>query len=96
MPRKSPREEDARQRARARVRELEFAWASFLAGAMRAGAIPDADPRLLTRAILGLYNSIWQWYRPGGIFPLEPVGDFFTDRVLAMMGVDGSGYRDAK
>jgi AcrR family transcriptional regulator len=89
-PRKSPREEEARQRARARVRELEFVWASFLAGAMRAGAIPDADPRLLTRAILGLYNSIWQWYRPGGIFPLEPVGDFFTGRVLAIMGVDGS------
>jgi AcrR family transcriptional regulator len=96
VPRTSPREEDARQRARARVRELEFAWASFLAGAMRSGAIPDADPRLLTRAILGLYNSIWQWYRPGGTFPLEPVGDFFKDRMLAMMGVDGPGYRDAK
>jgi AcrR family transcriptional regulator len=91
VPRKSPREEDARQRARARVRELEFAWASFLDGAMRSGAIPEADPRLLTRAILGLYNSIWQWYRPGGIFSLEPVGAFFKDRVLAMMGVEPGG-----
>jgi AcrR family transcriptional regulator len=88
VPRKSSREEDARQRARARVRELEFAWASFLDGAMRSGAIPEADPRLLTRAILGLYNSIWQWYRPGGIFPLEPVGEFFKGRVLAMIGVE--------
>ena len=33
---------------------------------MRAGVVPEADPRLLTRAILGLYNSIWQWYRPDG------------------------------
>src|ERR1700760_3543498 len=59
----SPREEEARQAARARTRDLEFAWASFLARAMERGAIPENDPRLLTRAILGLYNSIWHWYR---------------------------------
>ena len=59
-----PREEQARQAARSRMRELEFAWASFLARAMRDGAIPETDPRLLTRAVLGLYNSIWHWYRP--------------------------------
>ena len=41
-------EEDARQVARARTRDLEFAWASFLESAMRAGAIPQSDPRLLT------------------------------------------------
>ena len=90
MPRKSPREEEARQRARARVRELEFAWASFLDGAMQKGAIPEADPRLLTRAILGLYNSIWQWYRPGGIFALA------ADRRVLQgpdAGHDGCGAR---
>src|SRR5215212_9865165 len=87
-PRVSPREEEARQRARARARELEFAWASFLAQAMEHGAIPEAEPRLLARAVLGLYNSIWQWFRPGGIFALEPVGDFFKHRALAMIGVD--------
>ena len=91
MPRKAPREEEARLGARARVRELELAWMSFLDGAMRQDAIPDADPRLLTRAILGLYNSIWQWYRPGGIFGLAPVGDFFKERTLAMVGVEPGG-----
>jgi TetR/AcrR family transcriptional regulator, cholesterol catabolism regulator len=91
VPRKSPREEAARQAARARGRELEFAWASFLANAMQQGVIPQNDPRLLTRAVLGLYNSIWQWYRPTGIFALEPIGDFFKDRVLAMMGLDPDG-----
>jgi TetR/AcrR family transcriptional regulator, cholesterol catabolism regulator len=90
-PRTSPREERARQRARARARDLEFAWASFLAGAMEAGAIPRSDPRLLTRAILGLYNSIWQWYRPGGMYALEPTADFFKGRVLAMIGVGPGG-----
>jgi hypothetical protein len=85
--RSSPREEQARQAARARTRDLEFAWASFLDRAMQAGAIPEHDPRLLTRAILGLYNSIWQWYRPNGSMALSKVADFFSDRTLAMMGL---------
>jgi AcrR family transcriptional regulator len=83
----SPREEEARQSARARTRDLEFVWASFLARAMERGAIPKNDPRLLTRAILGLYNSIWHWYRPNGIVPLDRVADFFTDRAFAVLGV---------
>jgi AcrR family transcriptional regulator len=82
----SPREEEARQAARARTRDLEFAWASYLAHAMQQGAIPKQDPRLLTRAILGLYNSIWHWYRPGGIVALSRIGAFFTDRSLALLG----------
>jgi TetR/AcrR family transcriptional regulator, cholesterol catabolism regulator len=83
----SPREEQARQSARARTRDLEFLWASFLARAMERGAIPRNDPRLLTRAILGLYNSIWHWYRPNGIVALDRVADFFTDRAFALLGV---------
>ena len=30
-----------------------FTWATFLARAMEQGVIPEADPRLLTRAVLG-------------------------------------------
>jgi AcrR family transcriptional regulator len=83
----SPREEEARQSARARTRDLEFLWASFLARAMERGAIPTTDPRLLTRAILGLYNSIWHWYRPNGIVALDRVAEFFSDRAFALLGV---------
>ena len=84
-PSSSPREEQARQDARARTRDLEFAWASFLAHAMQQGAIPKNDPRLLTRAILGLYNSIWQWYRPNGIVALTRIAEFFSDRTMALI-----------
>jgi AcrR family transcriptional regulator len=84
-PSGSPREEQARQDARARTRDLEFAWASFLAHAMQQGAIPKNDPRLLTRAILGLYNSIWQWYRPNGIVALTRIAEFFSDRTMALI-----------
>jgi TetR/AcrR family transcriptional regulator, cholesterol catabolism regulator len=83
----SPREEEARRLARARTRELELAWVAFLERAMRQGAIPPSDPQLLTRAVLGLYNSVWHWYRPDGIIALDRVAEFFTARALAVLGV---------
>jgi AcrR family transcriptional regulator len=86
-PSQTPREEEARQAVRERVRELEFAWATFLARAMEQGAIPDGEPRLLTRAVLGLYNSIWHWYRPNGAVALHRAAEFYTARILALVGV---------
>src|SRR4051794_28322279 len=55
--RTSPREEEARQAARARTRDLEYAWGMFLSRGMAQGVVPEGDPKLLTHAILGLYNS---------------------------------------
>ena len=86
-PRESPREEQSRQAARQLTRDLERLWEAFLAGAMEQGAIPDGDPRLLARAILGLYNSVWHWYRPNGTVALPRVAKFFVARSLALAGV---------
>jgi AcrR family transcriptional regulator len=85
--RESPREEEARQMARGRMRDLEFAWATFLARGMEQGVIPEADARLLTRAVLGLHNSVWHWYRPRGPLTLEEVSDFYVRRCLAVLGL---------
>ena len=85
--RESPREEEARQAVRARMRDLEFAWGTFLARAMEQGVIPQNDPQLLTRAILGLYNSIWLWYRPNGIVALDEVAQFYMARIVAVVGL---------
>jgi TetR/AcrR family transcriptional regulator, cholesterol catabolism regulator len=85
--RESPREERARQAAREQTRDLERAWAAFLAAAMEQGVIPCADPQLLARAILGLYNSVWHWYRPGGTVALAHVAGFFVARSLALAGL---------
>jgi TetR/AcrR family transcriptional regulator, cholesterol catabolism regulator len=87
VPRTSPREEEARTLARARIRDLEFAWATFLVRGMEQGIVPEADPRLLTRALLGLYNSIWHWYRPRGSNSLDEVKEFFLRRQLAVLGL---------
>ena len=98
----------ARRRARrrrassraSRTRDLEFAWATFLTRGMEQGAIPEADPRLLARAILGLYNSVFHWYRPRGDLALADVADFYVRRCLAVAGlpmdVAGAGARPRK
>jgi TetR/AcrR family transcriptional regulator, cholesterol catabolism regulator len=94
--RESRREEEARHAARARTRDLEFAWATFLSRAMQRGVIPEADSRLLTHALLGLYNSIWNWYRPGRVVRLDDVAEFFTTRALMMVGVEPDPLEPAR
>jgi TetR/AcrR family transcriptional regulator, cholesterol catabolism regulator len=88
-PRQSPREEQARRLAHAETRDIEMAWSTILSRAMETGEIPEGDPRLLTRSILGLYNSIWHWYRPGGIITVEQLRDFYVARSLTLLGVNG-------
>ncbi|MGZ4251210.1 MAG: TetR family transcriptional regulator [Solirubrobacteraceae bacterium] len=87
IARQSRREEEARELARARTRDLEFSWATFLVRGMEQGHIPQADARLLTRAVLGLYNSVWHWYRPRGTMGLDEVADFFVRRQLAVLSL---------
>ncbi|MFB6679701.1 TetR family transcriptional regulator [Streptomyces sp. NPDC056390] len=82
--RKSESEESARMLARERLRELEFAWAAYLVRGMEQGVIPEADPAMLARALLGMNTSVWHWYRPGGTVPLRQVEDFFVERQLAV------------
>ena len=83
--RSSEREESARLMARERMRDLEFAWSTFLVRGMEQGVIPEADPAMLTRAVLGLNTSVFHWYRPGGTIALRDVADFFVNRQLAMI-----------
>jgi TetR/AcrR family transcriptional regulator, cholesterol catabolism regulator len=94
-PRRSPREEEARRTARAGTRALELAWATLLARAMERGAVAEGDPRLLARAVLGLYNSIWQWYRPHGPIALGVVSSFYRTRLLELLGLP-PGVDEAK
>jgi AcrR family transcriptional regulator len=83
-----PQEEAARTSARANKRDLEFAWGAFLARGMQQGLLPEGDPLLLSRAVTGLYNSIWVWYRPGGSLELADVERFFVARELDLLGCD--------
>jgi TetR/AcrR family transcriptional regulator, cholesterol catabolism regulator len=96
IPRNSPREEEARELARARTRDLEFAWATFLVRGMQQGIIPEADPQLMTRAVLGLNTSVWHWFRPQGTVGLPEVAEFFVRRQLAVLGLSPTLAEKAK
>jgi hypothetical protein len=42
---------------------------------------------MLARAVLGLYNSVWQWYRPHGAITLDSVSAFYRTRMLELIGL---------
>lgn len=86
-PRPAPREEDARLRAFVLLKRYEEGWRDMLAAGMAAGTIPAADAELLTRLVIGTYNSVWRWYRPDGRLGLDAVADFYVPRLLALAGL---------
>ena len=86
VKRELPREEAARAGAREQIRSLEAGWVSFLTRGIREGQLPENDPVLLTRALLGLYNSAFQWYRPDGALSIDKLGRYFVARELAVIG----------
>jgi TetR/AcrR family transcriptional regulator, cholesterol catabolism regulator len=88
VPRPLPREEAARADVRTLKRDLEFAYGTFFARGMQQGLIAESDPQLLARAVIGLYNSVWQWFRPGGTLELADVGRFYVSRELAIVGAN--------
>jgi AcrR family transcriptional regulator len=84
-PRPSEREEAERVRARELVREIETEWAAMLRSGMDSGAFTDRDEKILTRLVLGLVNSVWRWYRPGGAQSLQQVSDAVVDSCVRLV-----------
>ncbi|GAA1054894.1 TetR/AcrR family transcriptional regulator [Dietzia sp. CQ4] len=74
-PRSSEREEEERVRARELVRVVERDWTGLLERGMDSGEFPRRDPVELGRFVLGLINSVWNWYRPGGSRTLPEVSE---------------------
>ncbi len=51
---------------RSRRRNYEHLVESVLTAGADAGVFRISDPRLAVMAWLGMHNSVYQWYRPGG------------------------------
>lgn len=83
--RSSEREEEERIRAREMVRVVERDWSGLLARGMAAGDFPERDEVELGRFVLGLINSVWNWYRPGGDRTLGEVSESVTDACLRLV-----------
>lgn len=86
VPRRLPREEEARRLVIADIRALEVDLAGYFERAMDEHLVARSDPRLLSRSVLGLYNSVWLWYRRSDRYPLDDLADFFVPRILAVVG----------
>jgi TetR/AcrR family transcriptional regulator, cholesterol catabolism regulator len=71
--------------ARGYARDLTRDWARFLEGAMRQGAIPAQNPRILAHSILGLTSDVFHWYRPTSTLSLKEIGDAVEAHVLAIV-----------
>jgi len=54
-----------------------------------AGVVRDADPKVLTYAILGLCNSVARWYRSDGRLPADQVRDVFASFAAAGWQAEG-------
>lgn len=59
-----------------RRREFDHLIAGIFAKAQRQGELrADVDPRLATRLLFGMLNSITEWYRPGGALGASQIAD---------------------
>lgn len=59
-----------------RRRELDHRLTELVQEAIDAGALRrDLDPRLVSRLLFGMVNSVSEWYRPDGVHDADDVAD---------------------
>ena len=59
-----------------RRRDFDRRLSRLVQDAIDAGDVrDDLDPRLVTRLLFGMVNSVTEWYRPGGAHSVEEVAD---------------------
>jgi len=63
-------------------REYEHMFRDVVQAAMNDGAIREVDSSLLTRAILGVCNSVLVWYKPQGRLRPEEIARAFADFIF--------------
>jgi AcrR family transcriptional regulator len=71
---------------RARRRSFEELVEKVLADGAASGAFSVEDPRLTSRAWLGMHNYTYLWLRPGGELSAADVADHFAD--VFLQGID--------
>jgi AcrR family transcriptional regulator len=75
----------AEREALDRRRSFDRRLSALVADAIREGDVrADLDPRLVTRLLFGMVNSLTEWYRPGGEHGRQDVED-----ALVALALDG-------
>jgi AcrR family transcriptional regulator len=67
------------------VRDFEQAWVEVVRKNMEAGALPDGDPVVTARLLLGACLWVSRWYRPTDRFTPEEIRKSAVDLVQAMV-----------
>ncbi|MGO1545643.1 MAG: TetR/AcrR family transcriptional regulator [Gulosibacter sp.] len=66
-----------------RRRTFDRSVTALVAAADDAEALrSDIDPRLVTRVVFGMVNSLIEWYRPGGTISADEIGDTIVEIVF--------------
>ena len=77
---------EVEREALARRREFDHRLSALVQSAIDEGGLrADLDPRLATRLLFGMVNSIAEWYRPGGSTTPTDVADAVVE--LAFEGL---------
>lgn len=79
------RELKVRNEALKIARRTEALWIDFLSAAMERGALPRRDPVLLAHTVIGLLQSVWMWFRPGGSYSLADLDRSYRESVRALV-----------
>jgi len=83
-PRASEREETERRLCLGLTHAIEDGWSELIAELLKEKA-DDRDPVLAAQSILGILNSVWHWFRPGGSLSHTQVRDFYVDAAMRIL-----------
>jgi AcrR family transcriptional regulator len=78
------REHDAYLEARGYVQDIVRIWTHYLGHCMRQSLLPEQDPHLLARGILGLSASVFVWYGHESTVPMPTLRETVVMHALAL------------
>jgi len=71
-----------RQKVREAVTQYETDFQNLIAEGIKRGEVVDMDMAVATQAILGMCNSIVQWYSPSSGYSMDEIASMLTNIIL--------------
>jgi AcrR family transcriptional regulator len=64
----------------------------IIEGQERGCVCPDIDPKVTALAVMGMINTIYQWYRPTGGLDAQYIGSVYADLVMRALACSPSTH----
>lgn len=78
------RERDAFNAARGYAHDIVRDWTRYLEQCTRSGSIPEQDPHLLARSLIGISSYVFAWYVPASNVSLDELRETTVAHALAI------------